>query len=228
MLSLGIGRDGVAGYPLTAFYVTGKELKDILEIEASLAPLKKKDAHLQVSGAKFAFNPYRILFDRVTQVSVQNEKGEYKPLDFKKLYRICANIYAAEMINYVSRATYGLLSVKPKDKNGRVLPDLNKAIVYFDKNSSKGKELKEWIALAQYMRSFTDTNRNRIPNIPEKYRAPEGRYQAEPSSNVKNILADGNAVTYGALIVGIILLGALIFLIVFAIKKIRPLLAKIK
>ncbi len=228
VLSLGIGRDGVAGYPLLAFHVTGKELKDILEVEASLAPFKKEDAHLQVSGVKFAFNPYRILFDRVTQVSVQDEKGEYKPLDYKKLYRVCSNLYTAEMINYVSRATYGLLSVKPKDKKGRALLDLNKAIIYTDKGSSKPRELKEWIALTQYMRSFTDTNRNRIPNIPEKYRAPEGRYQAEPSTNLKNILANGNAVTYGALIIVILFLCALIFLIVFVIKKIRPLLAKVK
>ena len=228
VLSLGIGRDGVAGYPLLAFYVSGKELKDILEIEASVAPFKKEDAHLQVSGVKFAFNPHRILFDRVTQVSVQNEKGNYKSLDFKKLYRVCANLYAAEMINYVSRATYGLLSVKPKDKKGRALPDLNKAIVYFDKSSSKGKELKEWIALAQYMRSFADTNRNRIPNIPEKYRAPEGRYQAEPSTDLKKIFANGNAITYGAPIIGFVLLCALIFLIVFVIKKVRPLLVKVK
>ncbi|MGA2527234.1 MAG: bifunctional UDP-sugar hydrolase/5'-nucleotidase [Smithellaceae bacterium] len=228
VLSLGIGRDGVAGYPLLAFYVNGKELKDILEVEASVAPFKKEDAHLQVSGVKFAFNPHRILFDRVTQVSVQDEKGEYKTLDFKKLYRVCSNLYAAEMINYVSKVTYGLLSVKPKDKKGRALPDLNKAIIYTDKGSSKPQELKEWIALTQYMRSFTDTNRNGIPNIPGKYRAPEGRYQAEPSTDLKKILANGNFITYGALIIGIVFLCALIFLIVLVIKKVRPLLVKVK
>ena len=228
VLSLGIGRDGIPGYPLLAFYVTGKELKDILEVEASLAPFKKEDAHLQVSGVKFAYNPYRILFDRVTQVSVQDEKGEYKPLDFKKLYRVCSNLYAAEMINYVGRATYGLLSVKPKDKKGRALPDLGKAIIYTNRGSSKPQELKEWIALAQYMRSFTDTNKNRIPNIPEKYRVPEGRNLAEPSTDLKKIFANGNFITYGSLIIGIVFLCALIFLIVFAIKKIRPLLVKIK
>ena len=78
------------------------------------------------------------------------------------------------------------------------------------------------------MRSFTDTNRNGIPNIPEKYRAPEGRYQAEPSTDLKKIFANGNAITYGAPIIGFVLLCALIFLIVFVIKKVRPLLAKIK
>jgi hypothetical protein len=78
------------------------------------------------------------------------------------------------------------------------------------------------------MRSFTDINHNGIPNIPEKYRAPEGRYQAEPSTDLKKILANGNAITYGALIIGIVFLCALIFLIVFVIKKVRPLLVKAK
>ncbi|OGP90639.1 MAG: hypothetical protein A2031_02085, partial [Deltaproteobacteria bacterium RBG_19FT_COMBO_43_11] len=154
VLSLGIGGDGVAGYPLLAFYISGKELKDILEVEASVAPFKKEGAHLQVSGVKFAFNPHRILLDRVTRVSVQDEKGNYQPLGFKKLYRVCLNLYAVEMINYVSNVTHGLLSIKPKDKNGKDLPDLNKAIIYTDKGSSKPRELKEWIALVQYMRSF--------------------------------------------------------------------------
>jgi 5'-nucleotidase/UDP-sugar diphosphatase len=223
VLSLGIGRDGVAGYPLLAFYVSGKELKDILEVEASVAPFKKKDAHLQISGIKFAFNPHRVLFDRVTRVSVQDEKGNYQPLDFKKLYRVCLNLDAAEMINYVSKVTYGLLSVKPKDKKGRTLPDLNKAIIYTDKGSSKPRELKEWIALVQYMRSFADTNRNGISNIPEKYRAPEGRNLAEPSKNIKNILANGNLITYGALIIGFIILCAFVCLIWLAVKKAKAL-----
>jgi len=41
VLSLGIGPDQVAGYPLVAFYITGKELKDILEVHTTIAPLKK-------------------------------------------------------------------------------------------------------------------------------------------------------------------------------------------
>jgi large-conductance mechanosensitive channel len=71
------------------------------------------------------------------------------------------------------------------------------------------------------MRSFTDTNRNGTPNIPGKYRAPEGRYQAEPSTDFKKILANGNFITYGVLIIGFIILCCLIFLIWLIIKKVR-------
>jgi 2',3'-cyclic-nucleotide 2'-phosphodiesterase (5'-nucleotidase family) len=221
VLSLGTGIDGVAGYPLLAFYINGRELKDILEVETSVAPLKKVDAHLQVAGVKFKFNPRRILFDRVTQVFVQDEKSDYKPLDTQKLYRVCSNLYTAGMINYVSSVSNGLLSIKPKDKNGRVLPDIKQAIIYMDKNSPEAKELKEWIALVQYMRSFPDINKNGIPDIPEKYQKPEGRIQAEPSMNPVKLITGGNAITYGVLLIGLILLGSFLFLVCLVIRKSR-------
>ena len=221
VLSLGLGSDGAAGYPLVAFYVSGKEMKDILEVHTSVAPLEKKDAYLQVSGVRFTYNPYRVLMDRVTSVFVQDEKGEYRPLDHQKLYRICANIYAAEMIKYVSDVSYGMLDIQPKDKNGRRLPDLKTAIIYVDKKASKPKQIKEWDALVHYMRSFTDTDRNGIPNIPDRYKGPEGRYEAQPSLNPIKLIAGGNFITYGALIIGFIFLCALVFLTLLVVRKIR-------
>ncbi len=221
VLSLGLGNDGVAGYPLVAFYISGKEMKDVLEVHASVAPLSKEDAYLQVSGVKFTYNPYRVMLDRVTSVSVQDEKGNYKPLDHSKLYRICANIYAADMIKYVSDISYGLLSIKPKDKNGRPLPDLKSAIIYADKNSSNPKQIKEWEALVQYLRSFADADRKGIQNIPDRYKGQEGRYQAEPSLNPIKIIENGNAITYGGLIIGFIFLCTLVFLVWCIVRKIR-------
>jgi hypothetical protein len=219
VLSLGIGMDGVAGYPLVAFYVSGKELKDVLEVHTTVAPLKKEDAYLQVSGIKFSYNPPRIFFDRVTEVLVQDEKGEYKPLDPQKLYRVCANLYSAEMFNYVTKVTHGLLTIKPKDKNGHVLPDLQQAIIYADKRSPKASELKEWTALIQYMSSFK--SEKGIPSIPEKYMKPEGRYLAEPSWNPVKLIAGGNVITWGALILGITLLCIVILIIRHIIRKMR-------
>jgi 5'-nucleotidase/UDP-sugar diphosphatase len=221
VLSLGLGTDGAAGYPLIAFYVNGKEMKDILEVHTSVAPMGKPDAYLQVSGVKFTYNPDRVMLDRVTSVLVQDEQGDYKPLDHQKLYRICANIYAAEMIKYVSDVSHGILDIHPKDKNGRLLPDLKSAIIYVDKNSPNPRELKEWEALAQYMRSFKDTDRNRIPNIPDRYKGPEGRYQAQPSLNPIKLIAGSNAISYVALIVGFVLLCALGFLVWLVVRKVR-------
>ena len=222
VLSLGIGQDGRAGYPLVAFYVTGREIKDALEVHTTVAPLKKEDAYLQVSGVKFNYNPHRFWFDRVTSVMVQDESGVYKHLDYGKLYRACLNIYAASMINFVGSASHGLLKVQPKDKNGRPLPDLKSAIIYVDKGSFPPSELKEWLALTGYMQSFKDANSHNLSEIPVKYSKPEGRYDAQPSWNPVKLIAGGNAFTYGAFILGLILLVLIVLIVWHALKKVRP------
>lgn len=217
VLSLGVGPDGIPGYPLVAFYVSGSDIKDALEIETTVAPLLKKDAHLQISGIRFVYNPNRIPFDRVTEVFVQDEQGEYKPLDPKKLYRICTNLYAAEMMNYVTDVTYGLLKIKPKDKNGRELLHLKQAIVYTDKSPARPVELKEWVALASYFGSFPAEKG--IAVIPEKYSKPEGRRNIDPSWNPVKLIAGGNAVTYGVSAFIIVLLIVAVLIIRFIVKK---------
>jgi hypothetical protein len=152
---------------------------------------------------------------------VQDEKGDYKPLGRQKLYRVCSNLYTAKMINYVSDVSHGLINIKPKDKSGRALTDVQQAIIYTDKNSPKAAELKEWTALVQYLRSFKDENKNGIPDIPEKYQLPEGRILAEPSMNPLKLIGGGNAITYGALFIGIILLCGFVFFIMLVVRKIR-------
>lgn len=219
VLSLGVGPDSIAGYPLVAFYVTGSEIKDALEIEATVAPLIKKDAHLQLSGVKFSYNPHRILFDRVTEVFVQDEKGDYQLLNPEKLYRVCANLYAAEMMNYITDVTHGLLKIRPKDKNGRELPHLNHAIVYANKHLPKPVELKEWMALTEYIGSF-QSGRG-IAHIPERYSKPEGRILAIPSWNPVKLVAGGNAITWVALAVIMLLLCFFALIIFYITKKIR-------
>lgn len=221
VLSLGIGADGHAGYPLVAFYISGGELKDVLEVHTTVAPLIKKDAHLQVSGVKFTYNPNRMVFDRVTEIFVENESGEYGKLDYGKLYRACANLYTVQMVDYVVRVSHGLLKVQPKDKNGRAITDIRSAIIHIDNKSPQPEQLKEWLALTEYLRSFQDTNANGIAEIPEKYSRPEGRSQAEPSWNPVKLVAGGNALTFGALAFVLILLVLLVLATRFVIKKVR-------
>jgi hypothetical protein len=125
------------------------------------------------------------------------------------------------MIKYVSVVSHGILDIQPKDKNGRLLSDLKSAIIYVDKNSPNQREIKEWEALAQYMRSFKDTDRKGIPNIPDRYKGPEGRYQAQPSLNPIKLIAGSNSITYAALFIGFILLCVFAFLVWLVVRKFR-------
>ncbi len=217
VLSLGIGPDRVAGYPLVSFYISGRELKDILEVHTTIAPMKKDDAYLQVSGVKFTYNPKRIWFDRVTSVDVQEEDGTYQSLDKNKLYRACANLYTAALIDYVSAASYGLIKVQPKDRSGKLLNNLESSIIYTNKN----KELKEWMALAVYLRSFQKQGTSHTATVPVRYSRPEGRYIAQPSLNPIKIFGSGNVVTNGFLLTIIVISVVCTAIIYMMIRKIR-------
>jgi len=218
-LSLGLGTDGAPGYPLVAYYITGKELKDLLEVETTVGNMKR-DAHLQFSGVNFSFNPHRIPFDRVTSIQVRNAKGVYEPVIPEKRYRICINYYTAQMVNYVRNASYGLLSIMPRDREGRIVTDTKQGIIDADAIAPGVQEIKEWVALATYMKSFPDVDGNGIPDIPARYRQPEGRFSPSPSWNPIRLIAGGNGITYGAIgivillhILGAVLIGFLFRLI---------------
>ena len=219
-LSLGLGTDGSPGYPLVAYHITGKELKDLLEVETTVAKMKR-DAHLQFSGVKFSFNPHRIPFDRVTSITVRNVKGVYEPVAPEKLYRICMNFYTAQMVNYVRTASYGLLSITPRDREGRPVADTKLGIIDADAIAPGVQEIKEWVALATYMKSFPDVDRNGIPDIPARYRQPEGRFSPSPSWNPVRLIAGGNGITYGAIGIVILLHVLAAILIGFLFRLIR-------
>lgn len=220
VLSLGLGPDGIPGYPLVAFYVTGKELKNILEVHASVAPLKP-DAVLQVSGVRFAFNPHRMIFDRVTGVQVEDSVGYLKPLELKKLYRIAMNYYSANMVAYVGKLTFGLLTMVPKDRNGNPLPDITNAIVDTDPGLPGAQELKEWKALAIYLSSFDDVNGDGLAEIPAQYQKPSGRIQPVPSKRLGDIYSNAGVTTriVLGLWIGIPLIVLAIVLLVILRKK---------
>ena len=205
VLSLGLGMDGVPGYPLVAVYITGDEMKDLLEVHTSVAP-HKTDAHFQLSGIRLTYNPHRLPFDRVTAVQVREADGSYRPLESGRFYRICMNSYTAKMVEFVQRTSHGLIRLTPKDRTGRPVSDMKDARIDADPLRPGIQELKEWVALATYMKSFPDTDGNGVPNIPEKYRRPEGRITSAPSWNPVRLITSGNRITYGVLAVAILLL----------------------
>lgn len=62
VLSMGIGTDGTSGYPLVSVYLTGKELKAVLEVDASVTPIMP-EAQLYLSGIRYSFNTHRMFFN---------------------------------------------------------------------------------------------------------------------------------------------------------------------
>ena len=73
--SLGIGKDGIAGYPLISIYLTGEELKIAAEIDASISDFMSS-ARLYTDGLYWNYNPNRMILNKVTDVYLRdvNEK----------------------------------------------------------------------------------------------------------------------------------------------------------
>jgi 5'-nucleotidase/UDP-sugar diphosphatase len=222
---LGIGSDNTMGYPLVSFYLYGSEIKKSLEILTSVYPIKGSDYYLHVSGIRLKYNPNRMIFDRITDIRIGSEEEGYTALDYspsnKRLYRCAANIYNATFLKIVGRFTWNILDIVPKDVNGAPISDLKQARVDADKDRPGIQELKEWVGVIEYFRSFGAEQAGVIPSVPSKYKGPLGRVVVEPSWNPVHLLKRGNYLTYLALALLIAAGSALVLVSCFVIRKIR-------
>lgn len=199
--SLGIGADGVPGYPLIRVWLTGKELKTAAEIDASVSDLMTT-ARLYSSGLNFTFNPHRLPLNKVTDVYLEQD-GQRVELEDDKLYRVIADLYSGQMLSAVTKMSYGILSIVPKYPDGTPIQDFEDVII-----TENGRELKAWDAIARYMASFEDTDGDGIPNVPEYYRTLHDRKVVETSRSPAALLKKPNRFTaiFAALIAVAVLL----------------------
>src|SRR5699024_9678984 len=211
----GIGADGTSGYPVIDVYITGKELKTVAEVDASVAPIMPS-AQLYVSGLSYTFNPNRLLFNKVTDVSIQKEDGSLEEIDDDKLYRIVAGLYSAQMLPVVGEKSFNLLSVEPKTKDGEPIENYEAQILHLD----DGSEVKEWYAIAAYLQSFDEVDG--VPEIPMHYSEMKDRKIIDDNKNILKILSKPNGIAltlYGVVIGAVVIVGLLIRWIVKRRRK---------
>ena len=213
VLSMGVGEDGTSGFPLVAVYLTGKELKAAMEVDASVTPIMPA-AQLYMSGAKYAFNTKRMFFNRVygaalTDVTFdESGTGNAYEIDDNALYRVVTGMYSAQMLGTVKSKSMGLLSLEPKQANGTPVTDFADCILY----DANGNELKEWYALAAYLEQFGDDG------LPDRYADPaNGCKQVSDSFAPGQLLAGWNGITW--VVLGIVLL--ILALILLLIRSLR-------
>ena len=134
--SLGIGKDGLAGYPLISAYLTGKELKLVAEIDASISDFMTI-ARLYCSGLNFNFNPHRMILNKVTDCYLTGQDGKREEIQDDKLYHVVTDLYTGQMLGSVMDISYGLLSIIPKDKEGNPIEDLEEYAIMGRKSGTK-------------------------------------------------------------------------------------------
>ena len=213
VLSMGVGEDGTSGFPLVAVYLTGKELKAAMEVDASVTPIMPA-AQLYMSGAEYRFNTNRMFFNRVYDAALtdvtfdESSTGNAYEIDDNALYRVVTGMYSAQMLGTVKSKSMGLLSLEPKQANGTPVTDFADCILY----DANGNELKEWYALAAYLEQFGEDG------LPDRYAAPaNGCKQVSDSFAPGQLLAGWNGITW--VVLGIVLL--ILALILLLIRSLR-------
>ncbi len=218
--SLGIGADGVPGYPLISMYLTGAELKTGAEIDASVSDFMPS-ARLYLNGFHFTFNPHRLLLNKVTDCYMTDAQGNRVEIQDDRLYRVVCDLYSGQMLGAVTDVSYGILSVQPKFADGTPIENIEDAIL-----TENGREIKAWAAIAQYLDSLEDEDGDGISDVPASYAAAGGRKVVDESRSIGDLIKNPNQYAVILIVAFLIVLILLILLILLLIKLIRKLIRK--
>jgi len=195
--SLGVGTEG----ELILLYLTGADLKTVLEIDASVQPLMRS-AQLFSSGVKYSFNTNRMLFNKVDSACLIRSDGKEEAIVDDQLYSVVTGRYVGQMLGSVEEMSYGLIKITPRDADGNPVnpADFGDYVI----QTPEGKPLKEWYAITDYLHRMGG-------QMDPAYSQPDGRKQVYSSLNPIALLKNANVFTWilCAVILLVILLIAL-------------------
>ena len=208
--SLGIGADRVPGYPLVAVWLTGADVKNALEVDASVSELMSA-ARLYYSGAGAYYNTNRMFFNKVAAASMLRD-GVGEAINDDQLYRVVTGLYCGQMLGAAESSSFGLLTITARNADGTPIDmdRLEDYIVY----DAQGNEVKEWYAIASYLQSMGG-------EVDERYAQPDGRKLVEASWSPVKLLMNPNKFTFiaGAAVLVVILL--VVLLVRFITRRVR-------
>ena len=208
--SLGVGTEG----ELVKVYVTGSDLKNALEVDASVQPLMD-NAQLFMSGVEYSFNTNRMIFNKVDYAMLRRADGSLEEIEDDKLYSVVTGMYVGQMLGTVEKTSYGLITVVPRDKDGNPLEA--DELVNFVVKDKDGKPLKEWYAISKYLQEMGGA-------MDEYYTKTDGRKIVYKSLSPADMLRGANKFTFiaiGAILLVILIIVAVVVITVRVIRKIK-------
>ena len=205
--SLGVGTEG----ELISIYLTGADLKNALEVDASVYPLMHS-AQLFWSGVEYSFNTNRMLFNKIDYAMLRRSDGTLETIEDDQMYRVVCGMYMGQMLGSVEETSFGLLKITPRDRQGN--PLTTDQLVNHVVRDENGIPVKEWYAIASYIDAMGDT-------MDEQYAQPDGRKVIVSSWNPVKLLRSANKFTYILLAVVLVLLLVLFLITRAVIRRIR-------
>jgi 5'-nucleotidase/UDP-sugar diphosphatase len=192
--------DSTAGSALVTGYFHGLELKNLLEFLLVDSPAHPGEYFPRASGMRFHYDLSRPKFDVVTAIELGDLDRGYTPIDItgkeEKLYSLTCPLMLGPIIVAIPKYTKGKLPLVPKNKAGQPLTSKVEALNAPRDNSGyllppkgtvdKGsvatvvergtvREIKEWQAIMDHLRSFPVKSAGELPTIPVDESAAEVR-----------------------------------------------------
>jgi len=205
--SLGVGTEG----ELVAIYLTGADLRDVIELDASVYPLMNS-AQLFCSGVRYSFNTNRMLFNKVDKAELYRKDGSVEKIDDDKLYLVVTGMYAGQMLGSVEKTSFGLIKITPRDSEGN--PVAMDELVNYVVRDENGVALKEWYAIASYLKTMGGS-------MDEKYSAPDGRKVIYSSFAPADLLRNANIFTYVVIALILLVITAITLVTLAIVRKVK-------
>lgn len=209
--SLGIGADGVPGYPLIAVYLTGADVKNAIEVDASVSELMNA-ARLYFSGAAAEYNTNRMFFNKMVDARFLRDGGVLEEIDDGALYRVVTGLYCGQMLGAAEKSSFGLLTITARDAGGTPI-DMDRLEDYIVHDAA-GNEVKEWYAIASYLQSMEG-------EIDGRYASPDGRKVVTASWRPDQLLKNPNKFTVIAIAAGAVLIALVALTVYLVVRKIK-------
>ena len=212
--SLGVGTEG----ELIGIYLTGKDLRNAIELDASIQPLMST-AQLFMSGVEYSFNQWRMIFNKVDYAMLRDEDGTLREIEDEELYYVVAGMYMGQMLGSVEETSMGLLTVTPRDEKGK--PIATEELVNYVIKDGTGKPVKEWYAIADYLNSMGG-------EMDERYATTDGRKVVYRSLNPVKLLKNANVYTYVAILLIAVVIGVTVLVVRLVVVRRRRKKAKVE
>jgi 5'-nucleotidase len=192
--------DPTAGSALVTGWFTGKDVKQILEFFLVDNPAHPGEYFPRASGLRFRYDTSRPTFDVVTAIELGDLERGYRAIDItgedRRLYSLTCPLMLGTILAAIPRYTKGKLPLVAKNREGQPLTSRVEALDdprgstahllappgTVDRNSvvtaagtGAVREIKEWQAIMDHLRSLPVKNRGELPVIPVDERAAEVR-----------------------------------------------------
>jgi 5'-nucleotidase len=192
--------DPTAGSALVTGYFTGLELKNILEFFLIDNAAHPGEYFPRTSGMRFRYDKSRPMFDVVTAIEIGDIERGYHAIDTSgkdaRLYSLTCPLMLGTILVSIPKYTKGKLQLIAKNKEGQQLTSrvdaleaphentgyllappgkVDKSSVATGGGSGAVREIKEWQAIMDHLRSLPVKSKGELPVIPVDERASEAR-----------------------------------------------------